>query len=175
MEVFEAILKRRSVRDFEKKEIPKEKIEKLKEALIWAPSAGNLQARKFYFVFNEGIKRKLAKAALNQNFIAKAPLVIVSCCDLEKISWYGERGKNLYTICDVSAAVENLMLVATSEGLGTCWVGAFDEKEVSKILNLPKNERPIVIVPVGFPKEVPFPPEREPKENLIKEIKRAIY
>jgi nitroreductase len=169
--VFQAILKRRSVRNFEKKEIPKEKIEKLKEALIWAPSAGNLQARKFYFVFNEEIKKKLAKAALNQNFIAKAPLVIVGCCDLEKISWYGERGKNLYTICDVSAAIENLMLVATSEGLGTCWVGAFDEKEVSKILSLPKNERPIAIVPVGFSKEVPSPPEREPKENLIKEIK----
>jgi nitroreductase len=171
MEVFEAILKRRSIRDFEKKEIPKEKIEKLKEALIWAPSAGNLQARKFYFVFNEETKKKLAKAALNQNFIAKAPLVIVGCCDLEKISWYGERGKNLYTICDVSVAIENLILTATSEGLGTCWVGAFDEKEVSEILNLPKNERPIVIVPVGFPKEIPSLPEREPKENLIREIK----
>jgi nitroreductase len=171
MEVFEAILKRRSIRDFEKKEIPKEKIEKLKEALIWAPSAGNLQARKFYFVFNEEIKKKLAKAALNQNFIAKAPLVIVGCCDLEKISWYGERGKNLYTICDVSAAIENLLLMATAETLGACWVGAFDEKEVSKILNLPKNERPIVIVPIGFPKEIPSPPEREPIENLIKEIK----
>jgi nitroreductase len=171
MEVFEAILKRRSIRDFEKKEIPKEKIEKLKEALIWAPSAGNLQARKFYFVFNEEIKKKLAKAALNQNFITKAPLVIVGCCDLEKISWYGERGKNLYTICDVSAAIENLLLMATAETLGACWVGAFDEKEVSKILNLPKNERPIVIVPIGFPKEIPSPPEREPIENLIKEIK----
>jgi nitroreductase len=171
MEVFEAILKRRSVRDFEKKEIPKEKIEKLKEALIWAPSAGNLQARKFYFVFNEEIKKKLTKAALNQNFIAKAPLVVVGCCDLEKISWYGERGRNLYTICDVSAAIENLLLMATAEGLGTCWVGAFDESEVSKILNLPKNERPIVIVPVGFPKKIPNPPEREPIENLIKEIK----
>jgi nitroreductase len=171
MEVLEAILKRRSVRNFEKKEIEKEKIEKLKEALIWAPSAGNLQARKFYFVFDEEIKKKLAKAALNQNFIAKAPLVIIGCCDLEKISWYGERGKNLYTICDVSAAIENLMLVATSEGLGTCWVGAFDESEVSKILNLPKNERPIVIVPVGFPKEIPSPPEREEKEKLIEEIR----
>jgi nitroreductase len=99
MEVLEAILKRRSVRNFEKKEIEKEKIEKLKEALIWAPSAGNLQARKFYFVFDEEIKKKLAKAALNQNFIAKAPLVIVGCCDLEKISWYGERGeKSLYNL-----------------------------------------------------------------------------
>jgi len=171
MEVFEAILKRRSVRNFEKREIPKEKIEKLKEALIWAPSAGNLQARRFYFVFNEEIKKKLAVAALNQNFIAQAPLVIVGCCDLEKISWYGERGRNLYTICDVSAAIENLLLMATAEELGACWVGAFDEEKVSKILSLSQNERPIAIIPVGFPKEIPFPPEREPKENLIKEIK----
>lgn len=171
MEVREAILKRRSIRKFKKQEIPKEVLEKLKEALIWAPSAGNLQARKFYFVFNEKIKKKLAKAALNQNFIAEAPLVIVGCCDLEKISWYGERGKNLYTICDVSAAVENLMLLATEEGLGTCWVGAFDESKVSQILDLPKNLRPIVIVPIGYPAEIPSPPEREPKEKLIKEIK----
>jgi len=170
METFEAILKRRSIRSFKKEKIEKEIVEKLKEALIWAPSAGNLQARKFYFVFDEKIKRKLAKAALNQNFIAEAPLVIVGCADLEKISWYGGRGKNLYVICDVSAAIENLMILATAEGLGTCWVGAFDENEVSKILNLPKNEKPIVICPVGYPKEIPKAPEREPKENLIKEI-----
>jgi nitroreductase len=170
-EVFQTILKRRSIRDFKKDPIPREILEKLKEAIIWAPSAGNLQARKFYFVFNEDLKKKLSIAALNQDFVANAPLVVVGCCDLEKISHYGERGKNLYTICDVSAAIENLMILATEEGLGTCWVGAFDEEKVSEILNLPKNERPIAIIPVGFPKESPSPPEREPKENLIEEIK----
>lgn len=171
MEILETILKRRSIRKFKRDSIPSEIIEKLKEALIWAPSAGNLQARKFYFVFNEEKKRELVKAALNQNFIAQAPLVIVGCCDLEKISWYGERGKNLYAICDVSAAIENLMLAAVEKGLGTCWVGAFNEKKVSEILNLPKNERAIAIIPVGFPAETPSVPERESKEKLIKEIK----
>jgi nitroreductase len=171
MSLVEIIKKRRSVRKFEEKEIPKEILEELKEAIIWAPSAGNLQSRKFYFVFNEEIKRKLAVAALNQDFIAKAPLVVVGCCDLEKISWYGERGKNLYTICDVSASIENLMLLATEKGLGTCWVGAFDEGEVSKILNLPKNLRPIAIIPVGFSAEKPSPPERVSKNEVIKEVK----
>lgn len=171
MKVLESILKRRSIRKFKKDQIPEDKIEKLKEALIWAPSAGNLQARKFYFVFESEKKAKLAKAALNQNFISRAPLVIIGCCDLEKISWYGERGKTIYTICDVSAAIENLMLTAVEEGLGTCWVGAFDDNEVSKILNLPENEKPIVIVPVGFPDEIPKPPKREKIEKLIKEIK----
>jgi nitroreductase len=170
MSVLEIVKKRRSIRKFKKEEIPKEKIERLKEALIWAPSAGNLQARKFYFVFNEEKKKQLARAALNQNFIAQAPLVVVGCCDLEKISWYGERGKNLYTICDVSAAVENLLLVAVEEGLGACWVGAFDEKEVSEILSLPDEERPIVLLPVGYPAESPSAPERASKESLIEEI-----
>lgn len=171
MEVFEAILKRRSIRKFKKDPIPKETIEKLKEALIWAPSAGNLQARKFYFIFNEEKKKQISEAAFGQSFIAKAPLVIVGCGDLEKISWYGERGKNLYIICDVSAAIENLLLLAINEGLGTCWVGAFDEKKISQILNLPRNEKPIVIVPVGYPDEKPNPPKRKSKEELIKEIK----
>jgi nitroreductase len=65
------------------------------------------------------------------------------------------------------------MLLAWAEGLGTCWVGAFKEGEVADNLNLPPNERPIVICPVGFPAENPSAPEREDKENLIKEIKNG--
>jgi len=171
MDVFESILKRRSVRKFKKDPIAKEKIEKLKEALIWAPSAGNLQARKFYFIFNEKIKNEIYKAALNQSFIKEAPLVIVGCANLEKIAPYGQRGKEIYSICDVATAIENLMLLATKENLGTCWVGAFDEEKVSKILNLKEKEKPIVILPVGFPNETPLPPKREEKEKIIKEIK----
>ncbi len=173
MSILEIIKKRRSIRKFKKDKISKEIVEKLKEALIWAPSAGNLQARKFYFVFDEDEKVRLARAAFDQNFIIEAPLVIVGCADMDKISWYGKRGENLYAICDVAVAIENLMLVACAEGLGTCWVGAFKEGEVADILNLPQNERPIVICPVGLPAENPFPPEREDKENLIKEIKNG--
>jgi len=171
MEVFEAIKKRRSIRNYFKKPISGEIIDKLIEALIWAPSAGNLQSRKFYFVFNEKIKKDLAEAAFGQDFIAQVPLVVVGCTDDKIVQRYGERGKNLYSICDVSASIENLMLVAEENNLGTCWVGAFDEKEVTKILNLPKNLRPIVIVPVGYPAEKPLPPPRVLKNKAIKEIK----
>lgn len=171
MSILEIIKKRRSIREFQKKEIPEEVIDKLIEALIWAPSAGNLQSRKFYFVFNKKIKEDLAKAALGQDFIAEAPLVVVGCTD-DKITWrYGERGKNLYSINDVSVSIQNLMLVAEENNLGTVWVGAFDEKEVAKILNLPKNLRPIVIVPVGYPAEKPSPPPRVSRNEAIKEIK----
>ena len=171
MNILEVIKNRRGIREFQKKEIPEKIIDELIEALIWAPSAGNLQSRKFYFVFNQKIKEKLAVAASGQDFIAQAPLVIVGCTD-EKIAWhYGERGKNLYSICDVACSIQNLMLLAHSEGLGTCWVGAFDEKGVSKILNLPKNLRPIVIIPVGYPAEKPEVPPRVSKKEATEFIK----
>ncbi|TSC54033.1 MAG: nitroreductase family protein [Microgenomates group bacterium LiPW_31] len=160
MDILEIIKGRRSVRNFQKKEIPEEIVEKLIEALIWAPSAGNLQSRKFYFVFNQGVKERLVGAARGQNFISQAPLAIVGCADTKAIRRYGERGENLFSICDVSASIQNLMMLAQEHGLGSCWVGAFDEKEVTKILNLPENLRPIVILPVGWPAEKPEAPAR---------------
>jgi nitroreductase len=160
MEILEIIKQRRSIRKFQKKEIPKEIIDQLVEALIWAPSAGNLQSRKFYLVFDQKTKQKLAEAALGQEFIFEAPLVIVGCKD-DKIEWkYGERGKNLYAICDVAMAIQNLMLICQALGLGSCPVGAFVEEEVSKILNLPENLHPILMVPVGYPAQKPSPPPR---------------
>jgi len=171
MNLLETIKSRRSIREFQKKEIPEEIIEKLIEALIWAPSAGNLQSRKFYFVFNQEIKEKLVEAAFGQSFIGQAPLVIVGCTD-EKISKrYGEKGKNLYSICDVALSIQNLMLLAYSEGLGSIWVGAFNEKEVSKILNFPENLKAIAIIPVGYPAEKPSPPPRVSKKEAVEFVK----
>lgn len=171
MNILETIKERRSIRKFQKKEIPKEIIDKLIEALLWAPSAGNLQSRKFYFVFNQKIKKELTEAALGQSFIEEAPLVIVGCADNNIAFRYGERGKNLYSICDVSASIENMMLSANAFDLGTCWIGAFDEKRVSKILNLPENLKPIVICPVGYPGEKPEAPPRVSKNEAIIEIR----
>ncbi|GAQ94036.1 nitroreductase [Thermodesulfovibrio aggregans] len=160
-EVLKAVKERRSIRSFLKKDIPEDIVKKLIEALIWAPSAGNLQARKFYFVKNKEIKMKLAQAALNQMFIAEVPLVIVGCIDKNKIfPRYGERGVELYAIQDVACSITNAMLVAHENGLGSCWVGAFREEEVSKILNLPRHLRPVVILPVGYPAYVPSAPPR---------------
>ncbi len=172
MPILEIIKNRRSIREFQKKEIPDEIIDKLVEALIWAPSAGNLQSRKFYFVSNQRTKKDLANASRDQwGFIAQAPLVVVGCADNKISLKYGERGKNLYSICDVSVSIQNMMLLAHEQGLGTCWVGAFDEKEVSKILNLPESLRPIAIIPVGYPAEKPSAPPRVSKKEAI-ELKK---
>jgi len=169
--VLKTIKERRSIRKFQKKEIPEEIINKLVEALIWAPSAGNLQSRKFYFVFDKKIKKDLVQTALDQSFIAEAPLAIVGCTD-DKIAWrYGERGKKLYSICDVAMAIQNMMLLAQDLRLGGCPVGAFDEDRVSEILNIPKNLHPILIIPVGYPAEKPEAPPRVSKEEAVEFLK----
>ncbi|NWF76789.1 MAG: nitroreductase family protein [Nitrospirae bacterium] len=170
MDILKIIKERRSIRDFHKKQIPEELIQKLIDALIWAPSAGNLQARRFYFVKNENIKKKIAVAALNQNFIAEAPLVVIGCTDSRISFRYGERGIYLYSIQDVACSIMNMMLTAHANGLGSTWVGAFREEEVSKILKMPNYLRPVAIVPVGFPSKIPSPPPRVSKHEAVEVI-----
>lgn len=169
--ILDIIKKRRSIREFQDKKISEKMIDDLIEALIWAPSAGNLQARKFYFVFNDKVKEKLAKAAPGQDFIAEAPLVIVACVDFKRIEWrYGTRGREVYSIVDTALSVENLFLTAWELGLGGVLVGALDERAVVKILNLPESQRPIGIIPLGYPDESPEPPERVSKEEAVEFI-----
>ena len=168
MEILKAIRERRSIRNFRKKDIPEEIVDKLIDSLIWAPSAGNLQARKFFFVKDAKLKKGIATAALNQDFIAEAPLVIVGCTDSRISNKYGERGESLYSIQDVAASIMGMMLVAYDNGLGTVWVGAFREEEVFDLLRLPQNLRPIAIVPVGYPVEIPPPPPRVSREDAVK-------
>jgi len=170
MDILRAVKERRSIRDFQKKGIPAELVEKLMEALIWAPSAGNLQARKFYFVKGEKIRRKLAAASLGQNFIAEAPLVVVGCTDSRISFKYGERGVQLYSLQDVALSIMGMMLVAHENGLGSTWVGAFREEEVAKILNLPGHLRPVAVVPVGFPSRIPHAPSRVSKKEAVEVI-----
>ncbi len=96
----------------------------------------------------------MAQAGLRQNFvsfIARAPLVVVACADLRIAARYKERGTDLYCIQDTAASIQNLLLAAQDLGLGTCWVGAFKEEEVKKILQMPDYLRPVVLVPVGYP------------------------
>jgi nitroreductase len=173
MSILDIIKNRRSVRDFTNEEIPGSAVEALVDALRWAPSAGNLQSRKFYFVFNEDVKKKLAQTGLKQDFvsfIARAPLVIVACADHQLASRYGERGIHLYCIQDTAASVQNLLLAAHELGLGTCWVGAFKEEKVREILNLPENLIPVAIVPVGYPARIPKAPDRVSSQDAVEMI-----
>lgn len=170
MELDDAIRKRRCIRSFQNKSVPDHLIEKMLTAAIWAPSEGNLQPWRFYVVTNESVKSELAIAALDQMFIAEAPVVIVVCIDLSATAPYGKRGKELYSIQSTAAATENMLLMAQSLGLGVCWVGAFEEERVRNTLELASTLRPVVLAPVGYPAETPAPPERNPVETVTTAI-----
>jgi nitroreductase len=150
MDLKEAIKNRHSVRRFSNKKLPKELISEILEYAHLAPSAGNLQARDFIIVDDENQKINLAKASLDQMFMAEAPVNIVVCANLNRISPYGYRGKGLYCIQDSAAAVEHILLLAVDKGLSACWIGAFDEDAVSQILELPPHIRPVAIIPIGY-------------------------
>ncbi len=167
MECIKAIKERRSIRKFKNIEIEKEIIQELLDAAQWAPSAGNLQARDFVVVTRKTTKNKLALAALGQNFIEEAPVVIVAVANIGRSSQrYGERGE-LYALQDTTASVMNILLAAHAKGLATCWVGAFDEEAVSRLLGLPSKTRPIAIIPIGYPDEHPLAPPRMNLNDVV--------
>lgn len=165
--LWEAIEGRRSIRSYDPtRELPEEIIEKILRMAILAPSAGNLQPWFFYVIKNKRIREGLVQAAYGQGFLAEAPVNIVVCAEPERSgSGYGNRGRELYCLQDTAAAIENILLSAKSLGLGTCWVGAFDEEEAGTVLNLPQDLRPVAIIALGYSRESPEPrPRRDLKE-----------
>lgn len=153
MELAKVIRNRRSVRQFRSTPVPDQMVAAILEAGKAAPSAGNLQARDFFVIEDQEVRKQLADAAFHQSFIAQAPNAIVVCANYEAIAPYGRRGIELYCLQDAAAAIQNMLLTVHDLGLGACWVGAFDESSVTKILHLPKHLRPIAIIPIGWPDE----------------------
>jgi nitroreductase len=162
---------RRSIRKFKSQAVPQEFIDKILEAGTFAPSAGNVQPWRLFLVYNTEIKQKLAQAALDQRFMEKAPLVIVVCADRNRAqSIYGERGESLYMYQDTAAFVQNMLLEAFSLGLGSCWMGAFEDAQVSEIMMLPHHLRPVAIIPLGYPDEKPAPRRRRDWREIMEII-----
>lgn len=168
MEIPEIILKRKSVRAFAPKGLTDEEIKTLIEAAIRAPSAGNMQPWGFVAVRDRGVKEELVEASRGQSFIATAPVVIVVCADPAKNAQrYGDRGKTLYCLQDTAAAVENIMLTATHNGLATCWIGAFDEGMAAEAIGLPASVRPVAMIPIGYPDQDTPPRPRHPISEVL--------
>lgn len=168
MELSEAITGRRSVRSFKSQNVPNKTVEKLIDAASYAPSAGNIQPWVFVIARNLEIKKKLARAAFDQAFIEEAPVVIVVCADENRsLMSYGHRGETLYCLQDTAAATQNILLTAYSLGLGTCWVGAFNEAEAKKALHAPEGMRPVAMIPVGYPNKKPSQRRRRPLKQIV--------
>ncbi len=168
MELFEAIKNRRSIRSYKKQDLPQETINQLVDAARVAPSAGNAQSWAFVLATEQKTKQALSTAAYDQKWLAEAPAVFVVCADMQRAEEsYGERGKSLYCFQDTSAAIENILLAATALGLGACWMGAFREEEIRKVINAPPHMKPVALIPVGYPNESPRARNRRPASEIV--------
>lgn len=148
MDVAAAIRGRKSVRSYTDRAVEREKIEQILEAGRLSPSANNRQEWKFIVVTRPETRQKLVRAAMNQGFIGQAPVVLAACAtESDKVMMCGHP---TYAV-DVSIAFAYMLLQAYELGLGTCWIGAFNEEEVKTILGVPRNVRVVALSPLGYP------------------------
>jgi nitroreductase len=160
MDVFTAISQRRSVRAYKDTDIGEDELKRILEAARLSPSSSNRQEWKFIVVKNKATRKKLANAAFGQSFIGEAPVVIVGCGTESKSIM--ACGQPTHTV-DVSIACAFMILQAYEMGLGTCWIGAFKEEEVKKILKIPEHVRVVAMTPLGYPNQ---PPSEKSRKNL---------
>ena len=160
MDVLTAIRGRRSVRAYKDTPVEEDKLKKILEAARLSPSASNRQEWKFIVIRNKETRKKLAKAAFHQSFVAEAPVVIVACAT--EANAIMACGQPTHTV-DLSIACAYLILQAYELGLGTCWLGAFKEEEVKKILKIPESIRVVTVIPVGYSDQ---PPAQGSRKNL---------
>jgi len=167
MDTLECIKTRRSVRKYRTEPVDWDKISIILEAAKSAPSAGNLQNWKFIVVTDEEKRRSLAEACLQQYWMVEAPVHIIVVAEPEKaIRFYGIRGDRLYSTQNCAASIQNILLAANSCGLGSCWVGAFDENEVKRILSVAEEARPQAVITIGYADETPPEPVHYTLENV---------
>lgn len=163
MDVFSAIQGRRSIRRYSPRPVEEEKLNKVLEAARLSPSANNRQDWKFIAVRDKEIRAKLTKAA-DQPFVGQAPVVLVACgTNPDSVMMCGQ---HRYTV-DVSIATTCMMLEAYEQGLGTCWLGHFDEKMVKDILGIPEKVRVVAMTPLGYPAESPAQRPRKRLDEIV--------
>lgn len=168
MDTLDAIKKRRSIRKYLDVPVEWYKVTKILEAGKQAPSSGNLQNWRFIIVTDKKMRRKLAEASLQQYWMESAPVHIVVCSQLTIAKqFYGLRGERFYSIQNCAAAIQNMLLAAHSLGLGSCWIGAFDEGKLKTLLDIPEDVRPEAIITIGYPDENPEEPEEYELYDVI--------
>lgn len=164
MQVFEAMRERKSIRAYKPDEVEEEKLARVLEAARLAPSASNRQEWKFIVVKNEATRKKLAATTYGQRFVGDAPVIIVACATESRSIM--TCGQPAYTV-DLSIACTHVILEAWDQGLGTCWLGTFDEGGVKKILGIPDRARVVTMMPLGYPNEPGRPKTRKPLDEVV--------
>ena len=168
MELDQAIKERKSVRRFKKLDVPWYLISESLDAAIQAPSSGNVQNWRFIVIRNKDTIEKISKICHEQHWLLKAPVLIVVCSETVKIRrLFGVRGEALYAVQNCASAIQNMILKAHELGLGTTWIGAFEEDKLKEILDISREVRPQAVFAMGYPDEYDEKPRREPLENVV--------
>jgi nitroreductase len=147
MDFMDVVRTRKSTRSYMDKDVEEEKLNQILEAARLAPSWANKQCWKYIIVNEKGKIQELAAGLIN-SWMKNSKVVVVACADPKKS---GSKNGMDYYLVDVAISMEHLVLAATNLGLGTCWIGGFDEKKVKKILNIPEKIKVVAMTPVGYP------------------------
>lgn len=167
---FAAVVKRRRmIRRYADRPVSQQTVTRLLRYAVSAPSAGNLQPWEFIVVRDPEVRAELAEAAMGQRSVATAPVIIATCADIQRMGEkYGTRGA-FYSLVDTAFASLLILLGATEQGLGACFVGAYDPAAVAKVLGLPSHVRPVGLITLGYPAETSRKPPgaRIPLDQLV--------
>ena len=156
---------RYSVRSYTDQPVEQEKLDYLLECVRLAPSAVNFQPWKFYIVESTEAKAKLQQC-YSREWFATAPLYIMACADHSQ-SWKRRHEGKDHADVDISIAVEHLCLAATEQGLGTCWVCAFDAALCKSLFNIPEHIEPIALIPLGYPADEAKEKSRKAMDEIV--------
>ena len=166
MDVMDAIKTRKSVRTYLARPVEEEKLNAVLEAARLAPSASNRQEWRFVVVREPETRKKLAAVAGGRAFVGEAPVLIVACAETD--GHVMRCGQLCYPI-DVAIALDHVSLAAVELGLGSCWIGLFDEKKVKEILHIPDMIRVVELMPLGYPSDPSvIAKKRLPLANIVK-------
>lgn len=165
MNFYEVIEKRTSIRKFKQTEIDYGKLSKMIDAAMRAPSWKNNTSFRIIVVQDENKKKQISDTIMNNTeeaaiSIRQAPVTIIVAAEPNSS---GSIANKEYYMVDSAIAMEHIILAATNEGYGTCWIGAFDEDKIRNILNIPHNFRIVAITPVG---EIAEHKEHYPKKDI---------
>ena len=168
MEFGEVILKRTSIRNYKPDPIPKDKLEFILECARQSPSWANTQCWRFIIIQDSETIKSIAKASLINRWLKNVPCIIIACADTTSS---GTKNNINYFTVDVAIALEHLVLGATDVGLGTCWIGGFDESKIKDLIGIPNRVKIVAMTPLGFPAEKTSSSQKI-KKALIKSSKR---
>ena len=166
MDLYQAIKERRSIRKYHREPIDQDKLNRVLNTAHLAPSAKSLQPWRIILVKDQKLRDGLVKATKGQKFMGTAPAAAVIC--VNDAECYQDHGDYMSSFAvDGSILMDHLTLAARAEGLGTCWIGKFNEAEIKSLLDIPDGWRVVTLTPLGYPAEEGKFKGRKPLSEIV--------